>query len=776
MEEKSNQLLPAQKTEHSSAFSYRNACRIIFSRWQWLVISLLIAVTGGSFYIWLAEPVYITSASIKIEDRRSALSELVSIRNLYDKNSRAETESFIIQSGHVLRAALNSLRYPVSFFRKDGFFHKNAYPEKLLDIRPIAFHVNIPPQVIFTYTPVDNQKYQLEYIDQHISISRNCQFGDTVNTSFVSFIINKAPGCMQACGFSFNDPEACIPKLSGRLKVNGSQASNIISLRFSDHNPRFAADFLNAVLQQYLVFDKAQRSSSMDQTAQFIAALLPPMSVRISTSGKNIQELKNKYSITDLTGMSGTIANELSRCQISLQQLKFREISLKAFRQQLELGTQTNQLYFGPAEPEDPILQQLVNKRNEIMIRQKQQLSVYTAEAPEVIRTEQDLQLHNSAIIKSITSALQRNKNMQHVIVMKTDSIQVLLSRFPAIERELAEFQSSFNVNQKVHDFLSEKKLEAQISGKTVIPGAVIIDGASLPQLPVSPNAISIYAFSTLIALSSGILVIFSVHRLNPYLYNKESLSENSALPILGPVRKYHAGHLTQLPVLDDPRSLFTESIRSVRSGLSFFASEESTKLICITSHISGEGKTFISANLAISLSMIGKRVVLIAADMRRSYLHNCFGLQGCPGLSEFLSGQTGLTDIIQCTKVSGLDFIASGQPPPNPSELMHVPNLKTLVASLKEQYDIVLTDCAPAGLVTDSLPLLKTSDICLFLLRSGVSKRTFISAANTLQSDLGLTNFALLLNDYKEDGFHSSLYHTSDISYANHQQQYFLS
>ncbi|MGI4804085.1 MAG: CpsD/CapB family tyrosine-protein kinase, partial [Janthinobacterium lividum] len=188
-------------------------------------------------------------------------------------------------------------------------------------------------------------------------------------------------------------------------------------------------------------------------------------------------------------------------------------------------------------------------------------------------------------------------------------------------------------------------------------------------------------------------------------------------------------------------------------------AADKLSKIICITSEVAGEGKSFIAVNLASTLALIDKKVVLIAADLRRSRLHHVFQHNNLVGLSSYLANQVTAEEIITPTSQPNIDFIASGPVPPNPSELLHHPNMEKLIFELQKKYDIVMIDTAPVGLVSDSIPVIRRSDINVFVIRAGKSSFHSAEIPEQLTEKYNLANTVILLNAYEEENFHSRIY-----------------
>ncbi|HEY1055957.1 MAG TPA: CpsD/CapB family tyrosine-protein kinase, partial [Emticicia sp.] len=322
-----------------------------------------------------------------------------------------------------------------------------------------------------------------------------------------------------------------------------------------------------------------------------------------------------------------------------------------------------------------------------------------------------------------------------------------------------------YNINEKIFTYLAEKKLEAQISRAAILSGANVINQAQLSLGVVAPIASKVYVSALLLGLAIGGGLIILIRIINPYIYDKETVESLTQKPIIGVVRKYPGKiekNNTEILSLVKPKSVFAESIRSVRTNLSFLASEKASKVICITSEISGEGKSFMAVNLASTLALIDKKIIIIAADLRKSKLHKTFQINNKIGLSTYLTNQSTIEDVVFKTEYKGLFLIPSGPQAPNPSELLHSSRMSDLITKLSEIYDFVIIDTAPVGLVSDSIPLIRKADINLFVIRSGVSKFTAANIPDRLAREYSFNNIAIVLNAFSDDPLYSSYYSTN--------------
>ena len=762
--------------------SYAKIGSAIFSRWYWWLASFILSFLFGTLYLYYRSPIYLTAASAKIEDRRSELSELTSLKNIYDKSNKIESEKFLIKSRTVMMKALHILHQDVSFLKREKFRYADLYP-----LRPVWIQIIKCAKYdgsVFEYKPINDSAYSLSLSDRSIEHTAIFRYGQLVSLQDYQFIIHKPRVTgSQKYFFRFNEIEQKLTSVLKRLSIEETQATNILSLKFIDQNPYFARDLLNTVLKQYFYFDKSQRSSSIMQTELFIGSLLVEMSNAVRQSGTDIEIFKTKNKVLDISSSIEATTNTLAQLQTQKKELDLNTAMTTSFEDRIKNLVDDEILDIGFQESDDPFFNTLITKYNDAVTRKKMLLKSYTSKLIIVKNVEEEIKATGLLIKKTTETKIKDDRLKAGLLNKNIDSILTSMAALPALERKFVKLQSQFEVDRKIHEFLSEKKLEAQISRAAITPAATIIDHAYLPMEITSPVPGNVYTLCAIASLALSTLLFIASRMLNPYVYNTKVIENYTEVPILGVIRKCSPKTDTEkISILDQPRSIFSESIRSIRTGLSFMASGKKNKIICITSEAPGEGKSFVSLNLAASINMMQKKVLLIATDMRKSRLHQSFGFSNADGLSKYLSGQCDLHQVIKQTSMACFDFIPSGPVPPNPSELLLDTRMELLLNELRDAYDFIILDSAPVGIVADGKPLINLSDINLFILRYGVSRQESILSPAALQKQLGLSNFAIILNDYEDDRFRNDLYnqmptenpyHYSNQSYGEYHKYF---
>jgi len=758
---------------------YFKLIKILLSRWYWVVGAVIIAMLIANVYLWYTPKTYATSATMKFEEKKSEISDLMSVMGSSEKGaSRIQSETYVIQSRALVLEAIKDLDYRISFFLGRRVRTTDIYPLKPLNIQLLKFDSLNFYHDLISYQPIDHNEYSLTYKIDGKDITNTHTYNSPVDIENTAFSI-KYPGNIRNAVylFKFNVPDDFVGRILGGLHTNEVvKNSNIISLQETDSNPQFAADALNAILKEYLNYDRDQKTQSATQMIKFIQNQLDTISVEVRGSENLIEKNKQNSKIIDITTAAADALSKSKELETQQSLLKIQLQAIDQLKDQITGEKDNVSLNFNMQGTIDPLLAQLIININSLILRKNELLKSYVPSSQPVQDVNQQILQVKNAALDNLTAQHSRITKTIDYINTQIQQVDQQINTLPENERVMVGLKRDFDVNDKVYSFLSEKKLEAQISRSAILPGASIIESAEPNFAPVSPDDNSIHHSAIILGLCLGLGLIVLIRLLNPYIYDKETVESLTTVPILGVIRKFPDDideDNSQILAISKPRSIFAESVRSVRTNLSFLASEKASKVICITSEVAGEGKSFVAVNLVSTLSLIDKKVILIAADLRRSRMHHTFNVPNDKGLSNYLAHQTTLDEIILHSKQENLDFIVSGPVPPNPSELLHNPRMSVMIEELKTRYDIIMIDTAPIGLVSDAIPLIRMSDINIFVIRAGKSKLYAATVPQRIAQEYHLDNTAIILNAFAEDSLHSTFY-TTKFNGENYGTRYY--
>lgn len=779
--ETSKQKLPHQE------FDYFKIAKILLSRWYWIAGSIIICVLASNIYLWYTPKIYATSAIMKFEDKKSEIGDLVGTPNPADRVnsfSRIPSETIVLTSAPLLLNAVKQLDYRISFYIVGRVLNRTAelYPNKPIDVTILKLDSSNFYRDLITFKPINKNTFTIIYKDGDKDVQKVYTYNTPFTVGATAFSI-KYPGELPKTTlilFKLNAPEDLVERIRAGLQTNEvAKNSNMMNLREVDINPQFAADALNAVMKEYLNYDRNQRAKSASQMIRFIDSQLEILSNDVKGSENSIKEFKQTNKLIDVNAASEQVVGKAKEIESQINLMKIDLLSINQLKQDIVRGKDNVNLNLVVASGTvDSQLGSIISTLNTLLASKSAYLKTYNSTSQVILDIDRQILQEKNNTLNSITLSAQLIQNKINFLQDELGPVNNKIAQMPAAERDLVSLKRDFDVNDKVYSFLSEKKIDQEIYRAGILPGATIVDEAHPNFVAISPDEHSTREKAILLGLVIGLSALVVIRVLNPYIYDKETVESLTTIPIIGVIRRYPDEideFSTQILAISKPKSLFAESVRSVRTNLNFLASEKKSKVICITSEVAGEGKSFVAVNLSSTLSLIDKKVILIGADLRRSKLHKTFHVPNDVGLSSYLSNQCKLDDIINHSGQNSLDFIVSGPVPPNPSELLHSGRMKELIAELSARYDIIMIDTAPIGLVSDAIPLIRMSDINLFVIRSGKSKFYAATVPQRIEQEYNLNNTAIVLNAFAQDLLHSR-YYTTKIGSDNYNKYYYYS
>ncbi len=763
---------------------YFKIAKILLSRWYWVAGSLTVCMIMANVYLWYTPKTYATTGTMKFEEKKSELPDIGGFTTAAANQanaSRVQSETIVLQSAPLLLNAVKHLDYRISFYIVGRVVNRTneIYPRKPLEVQLVRFDsVNFFRDLI-TFKPIDKGTFSISYNAAGKDIQNSYRYNVPFTIGPTAFSI-KYPGDLPktvAYLFKLNSAEDFVARVRGGLHTTETaKNSNIISLQEVDSNPQFAADVLNAIMKEYLNYDRTQRTLSASQMIHFIDKQLDFLSGEVKGSENSIAQYQKSKKLMSVSAASDLAITKSKEIDAQRSLLKIQLLAINQLKDEIIKGKDNVNLNFNIGGTTELQLGDYITTLNTLLVEKNSLIKTYNSNSQPIQDIDQQILLVKNNALTSINSSIQLIDNKLNFLDQQLVPVNQQIAEMPTDERDMVSLRRDFEINDKVYSFLSEKKLDAQISSAGILPGATIIDQAHANNNPVSPDGQSIHRLAIIFGIAIGLGLIILIRVLNPYIYDKETIESLTTIPIIGVIRKFPEEideYSSQILAIRKPKSIFAESVRSVRTNLNFLASEKKSKIICITSEVAGEGKSFVAVNLTSTLSLIDKKVILIAADLRRSKLHKTFHVPNDIGLSNYLAHQCEASDIINHSNQKNLDFIISGPVPPNPSELLYTARMSKLIEQLKLSYDIIMIDTAPIGLVSDAIPLLRMSDINLFVIRSGKSKFYAATIPQRIALEYHLDNTAIVLNAFAEDLLHSR-YYTTKFTGENYGSRYY--
>jgi capsular exopolysaccharide synthesis family protein len=780
MADTQNTTIVAGSAEGTAKIDYFKIVQIGLSQWYWLAASLLISLTIAYFYLRYTPKTYQTAATIKLEEKKSQLSDLLTTSATTETQDPIQTVSYVIKSKALLTKALTKLNYTVAFFKKGNFLTTETYPFQPFQIDVLSIDTLSGSYPEFAIHSINDRQFSLSYRFGGRLINKVNNYNSVIAVNDLKFkIISSSVKPNDLYTFRFNSIDDLIGRVSGLQIAETTRGSNILRLNLYDQNAYFASDFLNILIKEYQGFDRDQRALSATHTIDFINDQLVELSMKVKGSQNALADYKRQKGIVDLPSASSNAMSQVTTYETQKNTLELQKIALVNLQKQVNEHKGQISYNFNIDESPNSLLSSLITQYNALFTEKMEKSDYYNAKSDVMADLNRSLQEIQKSILSNIQLSITRTQSSIDYINKILGSYNNSISSLPTVEKDIFALERNFNINEKVFTYLMEKKLETQVSRASILPGNSIIEIAHPNLIPIDPVSKNVYMLAFLAGLGLPILIITALRIANNRINVVEDIEGMSQVPILGVIRSYplRMDPYNKLVVSSPPsKSIFSESVRAVRTSLSYLANDKASKVISVTSEVAGEGKSFVSLNLANSLSLIDKKVIIISTDLRKRRLHHTFDVPTDTGLSSYLSGRDSLDKVLFKSKNSNLDFIPSGELPPNPAELLHSKRMEDLLKLLREKYDYIILDNAPIGLVADAMPIMRQSDINIFVIRSGVSKKSSITLADALRSEDNVQNFYVIFNGFKENKLFESIYsntRTGKVGYSSYYGKY---
>ncbi len=743
---------------------------------SFLIVALFFI--GGLTYAYFAKPTYETYSTIEVSNDNLDLSLDAVVRGggIGQDSTLIDTEVEIIKSRHLIEKALEKVGYGIRYFATAGYKESELYKNSPIIITELKVKDPLFYGTKFIIEPINDKVYRI-YPDSgsvlsgikesiasllgkqinKINYKAKHEFSERVDNNYFSLVVKKV-GKFENKRYSFVsfDKDQAINYVSSNLNVFSlSKNGSIIKMVYQDNSAKRAKDFLDNLVNIYLDQSVEKKTSQASSALTFVDEQLQEVSKKLQSSAVKLENFKEENNLVDIVTESQATLTNLSNFKAQLSEVKIQESAFNALYSEFKTG---NYGAVSSLALDYPVLGTLLNDLQVAKSERIKLLSIFTELHPDIIQIDDkinDTKMALESAIESISDSIrERKRSLEDTLY---DSETKLL-KFPEKERELADLQRKYNVNEKTYEFLLQKQAEMSISKASTVSSNRVLDRAVEESVPTKPNLPMIAGSSLLFGLIAAMLLAFLRDFLDQKIKTREDLVSATKIPFYGVVP--HVRSVDKMFTIDDQQSVASEALRLIRTNLEFIATENKSKVIVVTSTVPHEGKTTISTNLAAVFGMGDKKCIVLSLDMRRPMLHKVFSLTNKIGMSTVLSKSSVLKEVIwEHKKIKNLDIITSGPIPPNPSELMQVGKIEEIINELRKEYDYIIIDSPPMGLVTDSILLMKQADISLIVFRSEFSEKEYIKSLEDVIVSYNINNVGLVLNGVKPKNMSQSFF-----------------
>ncbi len=734
----------------------------ILSKWHYFLFTGVILTALTFLYVYVNLPVYQSTSSILIDDSKtSANFEDFLTSDLFGTNTSVSTEIGKITSRTVIHNTIDKLGLRVEYYNTSVYPNRPIYPYPpfLIEVNKINQFIQDQP---FTVTVIDKTHLKIEVAYDandlpQFEYNKTIALGESISLrkdtlTYFDFIVNASDSIkLPNTGSTFKFVVRNTNKLTNDIFDNlaaeplGKDA-NIILLTYKDVLPVRALDVLNTISSVYIDLDVESKATVAALTLKFVEDQLSHTGDSLGISEKQLQDFKEKNKTVDLSEESKAMVVKLSDLDVQKVKSNIDIASLKNLYSYVSTNQDLSTMAPSSMGIPDPLLIELLTNYQELQAKRKSSAFGVKNNAPALKIIDLQILETKNSILENIKSIQDRSIITKLSVDQQIAGVESQIKQAPELERNYIGIQRNVEVNQNIYTFLLQKKAETSIAKATAVSDNRILDKACLGDKPVSPNKFLLLALLFIFTLLIPGAYILGKTIFKSTIQNRDDVTKLTSVPVLGIVG--HSEDKSNLVVNNRPKSPIAEAFRTLRTNMQYYGLGNESKVITITSSVGGEGKSFITLNLATIIAMQGKKVLMIGLDLRKPKLFDDLDIKNTIGASNYLSATATLEDIVKSTKVNGLDFIAAGPIPPNPAELLSKKNLQDLIEKAKANYDYVIIDTPPLGVVSDALLIMPFSDINLYIVRQGYSRIEFIKSLNELYEEGKFKNLSIVLND----------------------------
>ena len=777
MEEKTNfEKGQEQETqERQSAFDFAVLYRTIILNWYWFILSLVICGGLGAIYLRYATPKYQSTAKLLIKDDDSNSKRAQSLQNMTNlgiisNSAGIDNEMEILTSHSIAEDAIRDLKLYVDYSTKGRIKDIILYRDQPLNVDIDRAHLerlNQPVDLTITrngttYIVSGTYSVPTDENESEGPFSLNRKF-----TSLPATIATRA-GIITISsnnGHSLHDgqtlkvevlsPKMASNKYVGELQVaQTSKTTSIAQLQLTDEVPQRSLDYLKQLAIVYNRQANEDKNIVALRTEKFINSRLQKINAELGKTEGQLQNYKQQNGMVELKLNAGNAVTNQNESELKLADMQTQIELFGTIAQEVESSSRNlSQVIPSNVGLDDQSSTSLINKYNELVLERNRLLRSASENSPVVEPLTAQIRELNGNIRRAIAAARQNLQIQRDALAAQVSKFNEQVAETPQQERMLTQIGRQQEVKSGLYLMLLQKREENSISLAATADKGKLIDD---PQLDgkISPRSSIILLIALLIGLAIPALIIFLQQLFRYKIEGHEDVVRLTKLPIIADVAiaSNTAKGKADIVVHENQNNQMEEIFRSMRTNLQFML-HEGQKVVLFTSSTSGEGKTFTAANLSVSFGLLGKKVILVGLDIRRPRLAELFGIQDHRhGITNLLVKESPTAaevreQILPSGVNKNLDLLMAGPVPPNPAELIARKSLEDIIGILKDEYDYIMIDTAPVGLVTDTLQISRVADASIYMCRADYTPKANFEMINALANEKKLPNMAVVLN-----------------------------
>ena len=747
--------------KNSELTDYTQIIKKYLKHWQLFVISVIVCGAIAFAYAKIKKDIYLVNADLLISEEdggsstQSPLLKQFSFGNFLGGGGNVDDEVNLLGAYSTFRSVVARLGLNKTHVVRTGFLQKKylykEYPvevyaaptvEDTLSIR-LRFKVRIDEKGRISTTVRGKGKI--------LAKAESDMFPQSISTPYGDFIVNSTPDYepgeklatdISICGY---DVEAENAYERTTVSIPDKKA-NLIHLEIEETEIERGKDLLNTIIARYNERGIEQKNWETKQKAGFIDERIALVMQELTETEKLIEAYKKKHHLTDIETEARIMVEQNTLLREKGAELESQEQMVGVIEDFLRQNRKNELIPFNTSLA-DEASGKAIQQYNELMLERMKVAFSAKENNPSLQILDNQIEATRKNVLETLQGLKESLAISRKIFNEQENEFLARIKDMPTQEREFVDMQRQQLVKQELFLYLLQQREENALALLMTTPKGTIVNEAYNWSEPVSTPKIAILFAGLIMGFILPFIYLFLKDLLRTKFSTRAELEALTSIPVLGEICTEKSNE--RIVIREGENSSISELFRLVRNNIQFILNNKDEKVILITSSIAGEGKSFVGSNLAISMALLGKRVLLIGMDIRNPQLANYLDLHHAKGLTNYLAdAQTQVDEIvIRDALLKNLDVILAGPVPPNPSELLLSGRVDELFALLRKEYDYIIIDSAPVSMVSDTFSLTRISDATIYVCRANFTTKEYIRYANRIVSEKRLKKVSFVLN-----------------------------
>lgn len=772
---------PVPQTANDEELDLSRILFLCIRKWYWFVTSVVLALAVAFFFNhYYRQQAYTIDTSILVMDKNP---DITIATNMFEKSVVIpahfsvilDNEIELLKSYTLNLRVFEHLNWRISWYKKEFFMRKDLYPNVPFIVQESEHATNLKGLILnlrletdSTYTLSANGCVLKNNLPQSIQFEARGKFGEPFNNEYFHFTLylkgNEAPSDVgdEFC-FQFNNIHTLTLSYLKKLQiVPAGNHSNVVRLSIKGDEPLREIHYLNGLVKEYINLNLEFRTITQKRSLEFINQQLSGISDSLNEAGNSVTHFRSQNQVLNISTEGGLVMQQLidiekERSQTQMQLDYF--LHLLAYLENSD--SIQNMIMPSVVGIQFPSFNAIVLKLSDLYSKQAVLSFSTQANNPTLLLLNKEIDQLTSQLRENLINLISNSRLTIRNLQSRKAKITRQIVNLPVKEQQLIDVTRHYELTSEIYTYLLQKKAETDIALASTLSNIRVIDPARMERVEKAGISVQmLYFLAFILGLILPALVISGFNALNTTIQSQEDVERLTPVAIIGNVP--HSSTDNELVVCKNPRAPIAEAYRTILTNLRYMFREKHPQVIGIHSVRPGEGKSISSVNLACILALKDKKILLIGADLRKPRLHQILSCSDEIGLSTYLIGKVKYEDMIQKTRIENLFLLLAGPIPPNPSELLERDLFKILIERARKEFDYIIVDNATM-VVTEGLVTSQLTDVNIFILRCGVSRKDQLKFINDMVTREVIKHPALVINDFKGSrygfGYHSYSY-----------------